>query len=96
MVNSISLKKIEDACMPIRTPALGQKLAPKDYKHFASWHSYRTPGQTGGCHTGNPERYRNPLWSDKSSQGRAAIAASLPATGRFCLSDLCSSRFVLR
>lgn len=57
----------------------------------ASWHSYRMPGQRGGYHTGNPGCHRNPLWSDKSSQGRAAITASLPATGCFW-----PSRMVLR
>lgn len=62
----------------------------------ASWHSYRMPGQMGGYHTGNPGCHRNRLWNDKSSQGRASITASLPATGCFCLSDFCSSRVVLR
>lgn len=62
----------------------------------ASWHFYRMPGQIGGHHTGKPGCHRNPLWSDRSSQGRAAITASLPATGCFCLLDSCSSRVVLR
>lgn len=73
-----------------------QKTTQRPQPPDASWHSYRMPGQMSAYHTGNPGCHRNPLWSDKSSQGTAAITASFPATGCFCLSDFCSSRVVLR
>lgn len=74
----------------MRIAALGQNPTHRDHNHHVLL------GRMGGHQTGNSGCPRNPLWSDKSSQGRAAVTESLPATGCFCLSDICSSGVVLR
>lgn len=75
---------------PMRITALGQNPTRRDHNHQVLL------GRMGGYHTGNSGCHRNPLWSNKSGQGRAAVTESLPATGCFCLSDICSSGIVLR